>query len=225
MPDHGELWTAALEVRARDGAHVALAGALPISGLTVEKRISAEDDELAVSLRIGNPSEKPLGVQLKLHPALRIAAGARVLAPPGPAHVPDPSLSRAAGDFEWPEAVGHDGAPVRADVVPPDGPASEWVVMPDAGRRADGRCALVHPGEDWAVTLAVDPDVLPALWLFADYGGWRGLRFLLLEPATDAATGGSGDIPRLHAGQTLETTVRCRVGRADLARGICGASG
>jgi hypothetical protein len=95
-------------------------------------------------------------------------------------------------------------------VVPPPGGATEWLVMPDAGRRGDGRFGLVHDADDWAVTIAVAPTVLPTLWLFADYGGWQGSRFLILEPATDGAH-------RLAPRRALECAVRCRVGRAELA--------
>jgi hypothetical protein len=89
--------------------------------------------------------------------------------------------------------------------------------LPGAGRRGDGRFGLVHEGEDWAVTMAVDGGVLPALWLFADYGGWKGCRFLILEPATDGTR-------LLAPGQALECAVRCRLGRAALAQGILGAA-
>jgi hypothetical protein len=68
---------------------------------------------------------------------------------------------------------------------------------------------LVHEYEDWAVTFAVD-EVLPALWLFADYGGWQGFRFLILELATAGTR-------RLAPGQALECAVHCRLGRAELA--------
>lgn len=215
LPDHGDLWTAALDVVALDARSVRLAGTLPLSGLAVDKRIAVAGDEVVVELGISNPAAAALGLELKVHPALRIAAGARVLAAPGPAHVPDPALSRAAADFEWPAGTGHDGLPVRLDVVPPGGAATEWVVLPEALRRGGGRCGLVHDREDWAVTMTVDPEALPALWLFADYGGWQDSRFLLLEPAAEAAP--------LAPGQAIETAVRCRVGSAELAGAVGGA--
>jgi hypothetical protein len=68
---------------------------------------------------------------------------------------------------------------------------------------------------------ALGAEVLPAaggrITSLADYGGWQGSRFVLLEPATDGYT--------LAAGSALEAAVRCRVGTAMLANQLRGVTG
>ena len=203
LPDHGELWTTPLEVIAQDAGAVELRGTLPLTGLQVGKRVAA-GDELAVTLTLHNPGPEPVELELKLHPALRISTGARIELPAVRARVFDPAFSRAAGDFAWPVARDAAGAELRADVVPPPGDGAEALHLVPGP--AGGRCALVHDEEGWSVELTYDPAALGELWVFGDFGGWQGTRFLLLEPATGPLT--------LAPHQTFETTVRCRLGKA-----------
>ena len=76
--------------------------------------------------------------------------------------------------------------------------------------------------------LAFDPAVFPAVWLFGDYGGWRGHYFLLTEPCTSRPGSllenvAAGTVATLPAGASLETELAVRIllpGQLDMANAI-----
>jgi len=206
LADHGELWTTPLSA-AVEGRAVVLSGLLPITPLRFEKRIALTgEDSIELRYTLENIGRRRLDILFKLHPALRISPGAEIRVPAARATVADAGFSRFTGSFDWPGEAG---------VVPALDGTCEFLYLTGLAR---GACALAHRGEDWCFELRFDPQVFRSVWLFASFGGWRELEMLVLEPCTawpmslvEAAA--AGQCLRLDAGERLETTVDCRIGR------------
>ena len=122
-PDHGELSTQALEA-STDGDALVLRGELPLLGFRYERRMELAPNapELRVKYRITNVGSTPRSAFLwKLHAALAVAAGDRILCPATHAQPLDLAWSRCreSAPFEWP----HYGEVDMSLVPPPDGTA------------------------------------------------------------------------------------------------------
>jgi Domain of unknown function (DUF5107) len=209
-PDHGELWSMPFtwDVTAEGGAvTLRMWRAGVVTNTRVEKRITLRADEplLRFGHRISNDGPRPLDYIWKLHPALRVDLPARRVV------VDEGFRDRLAADaFTWPHAPTSGGGSVDVRQIPPQDAATcdfYYAVELDAGW-----CALPDSAARAGFGLVFDPSVFSTVWVFAAYGGWRGLYTAILEPCTgypyrleDAIAQGTAS--RLAAGETLETEV------------------
>lgn len=203
-PDHGELWTLALHAEEDDDALI-LSGRLPQFGLDYERRMRLEENRLICNYRLTNPTTRLRRFLWKLHAALAVQPGDRIVCPAATARPADPQWSRrkTADPFDWPVADGLDMSRIPA----PDG-STEFLFLYDL---AEGRMAL--EAKDGArFECRFDLAVFPCCWYFASHGAMDGAFTSVLEPCTtmplsvnEAAA--SGFCSRLRPGETLETTV------------------
>lgn len=213
-PDHGELWTQALTVE-REGAGMLLRGRLPLLDFAYERRMQLVpgEAELEVDYRLTNVGSLPRAFLWKLHAALRVAPGDRILCPAVRANVLDPAWSRRAtpAAFDWPHCGGMD----RSLVPAPDG-TSDFLAL--TGLSA-GRIGLLREDAGLELHIEFDRAVFPCCCFFASYGKFLGHYAVVLEPATSASPTVAGDpsAARLEPGEDLVTTVRYRVGIAGTA--------
>jgi hypothetical protein len=216
-PDHGEWWSLPFqwEITRRSDEEVTVH--LWRSGVVTTTRIDrwvtvrAGEPKLHLRYRIHNEGLRPLDFLWKLHPALAITPSARIELPQSRVLPAGFFTERLDGQpFTWPEARGADGQPVDMRAVPP--PTSQTTDFYYATELAAGWCALTDGESGVGFGLAFDPRVFRSIWVFAPYGGWRGLYALLLEPCTgypyqlDAAVA-QGSASRLAPGAALETEV------------------
>ena len=119
LPDHGELWTSSLDYQIESESLV-VSGKLSRSGLEYQRTMALAKDEPRIDLqyRIKNTLNKPLPLLWKLHAALRIAEGDRVVCPAAKARPADLEYSRWTSDepFDWPHVEG-DRAEYRSTKV------------------------------------------------------------------------------------------------------------
>ena len=206
-PDHGERWTAALGWSI-GGSTLVLAGHLPLCGLEYERRLSLREDEPAIdaSYRITNTTSERLEFLWKLHAALNIDAGDRIICPARTARVVDTEWSRwsSTEPFTWPHVEGQ-----RADIVPPKDGTMDFLFIYDL---EEGRIAWRRDSQDLTFEYRFDPEVFPYAWYFASYGGFDGHYMAILEPCTtmplsvnDASQLGQCSV--LESGAAIETTV------------------
>ncbi len=203
-PDHGELWTLALD-DALDGDALVLSGRLPLFGLDYRRRVRLEGNRMTCDYRIVNGTGAERRFLWKLHAALAVHPGDRILCPAGTARAADPEWSRrtSAVPFRWPDAGGLDMSVVPA----PDG-TTEFLYLYDL---ATGTMGL--QAQDGArLECRFDLEVFPCCWYFASHGGLEGAYTAVLEPCTtmpisvnDAAR--EGFCSRLQPGEALTTTV------------------
>lgn len=212
-PDHGELWTTALDW-ACEGHRLKLRGTLPLSGLSYEREMALRADGpwLDFTYRLSNLTAQPRHFLWKLHAALNVAPGDWVDCPARKAQVVDLAWSRyhTLAPFDWPRLEGQE-----AHVIPaPDGTIDFFYLFD----LAEGRLAWWRPSEGLRFAYHFDLKVFPYAWLFASYGGFNGHYTVILEPCTamplsvkEAAA--KGQCSRLEPGETLETRVSLWAGR------------
>jgi galactose mutarotase-like enzyme len=207
-PDHGELWTQSLAVR-KEGEALVLSGDLPLLGFHYERRMELVPDapELRVSYRIENRSGRPRSFLWKLHAALAVAPGDRIVCPAITARPLDLAWSRCREmkPFAWP----HEGD-LDMSLVPALDGTAEFLALTGL---AAGTIGLRRAATGTELRIEFDRTVFPWCWLFASYGKLLGHHTVVLEPATSAeSTVHQARRPaRLAAGQSLTTEVCYRV--------------
>lgn len=178
-PDHGELWTANLDfTKAHDA--ITVRGLLPLSGLFYEKELMLSSDQPMIQLRyrIVNQSGKKRQFLWKLHAALQIAAGDRLLSPAKKAKAVYANSSRFKNmePFAWPMIEG-----VDASVVPEKDKSMDFFYLYDS---SIGEMSLLSNNGGHRFAYQYDTKVFPYQWYFASYGQFMNHYTAILEPAS-----------------------------------------
>ena len=211
-PDHGEMWTMALDYRI-DGETLVLTGSLPIFGLQYERRMTLRTDGSYIDLdyHIKNVTGERRDFLWKLHAALNIEPGDLIVCPAGTARVPDLEYSRweNQGPFTWPEIEGQ-----RADTIPERDGTMDFLYLYDLER---GQIAWESSSKGVTFVYEYDKDIWPYAWLFASYGGFDGHYMAILEPCTTMPISVNeaaklGQCSALEAGEAIKTRVSIYVG-------------
>ena len=216
--DHGDLWIGPwdwqIEEDTADRVTVWLSRYSASLPCLMEKWVTLRRDEPVVTLRQRLTNHGPCSVRFlwDVHIAQAVEPGSRVYLPTPSLTVEKPYLGRAGNNVaacSWPLHVDDNGIEHDLSRTPPAGDITEFFW---ADPLREGWCATYHPSVGIGLGLAFDQTVFPTVWLFADYGGWRGHYFLLTEPCTsppgslaDAVARGSAT--ELAAGETLETQI------------------
>ena len=211
-PDHGELWTLALNHRL-EGDALVLHGTLPLTGLQYERKMTLRPDSPHIDFdyRIENPTGERREFLWKLHAALKIGAGDVIQSSARTARVVDREWSRWDSEepFEWPEINGN-----RADQIPPYNGTMDFFYLYDL---EEGRMAWVQGDGPLTFAYTWDKKVFPYAWLFASFGGFDEHYVAILEPCTtmplsvnEAARLSQCSI--LEPGQSIETRVTIYAG-------------
>jgi hypothetical protein len=201
-PDHGELWTLALQAEERGDALI-LSGRLPLFGLDYRRTMSLEANRLICRYEIVNRSGAERQFMWKMHAAIAVRPGDRVVCPAATAQAADVEWSRrkSASPFRWPVADGFDMSVVPA----PDG-TTEFLCLNGIGGGSMG----IESADGAAITCSFDPAVFPCCVYFASHGAMSGAYTAVLEPCTAMplsvnAAARSGLCSRLKDGESLAT--------------------
>jgi len=220
-PDHGEIWSIEWDWTAEsdgDSAAVRLWCETPISAFRVEKRLLLRGGRptLEASYRLTNAGGAEFPFLFKIHPALRVPAGARIDFPPMTVELEPAwlaSLTGAPPRFAWPHAETGEGRLDLRKTPPPEARQAWFFYGTDY---SEGWCAITDVASRLTCGLLFSPQVFTSCWLFASFGAWRNHRVAILEPATahpmemEKAIA-RGSAPTLAAGASLEATVALRV--------------
>ena len=216
LPDHGELWNAPLSVVSQDEQSLLLRRECRSVPARFEKRIALAGAGLVLDYRITNASREPFHFLFKLHPAMDVQAGDRILLPGGRVNPVDQEFGTrfARGPAAWPQVPDREGRPFDLSLVPPRSSAArEFVYVSDLPA---GWCGIERAGGRERIIFEFPLEVLPFCWLFMTFGGWRDYYTVVLEPCTNmpkdlGAAVAAGQCARLDAGGTLECAVTIRV--------------
>lgn len=213
-PDHGELWTTALKVLSITDTDIRLEGSLPLSGLKYCKTIRLEQGSpfVAIDYKISNASDSARHFLWKLHAALRLEEGDRIVSSARYGQVVDPAYSRFPQQevsFKWPLVDA-----VDVSIVPAKTDAMDFFYLFDT---ATGEMKLENNQDHTCFAYLYDTAIFPYQWLFASYGGFLGHYTAILEPCTNMPIGLNDAIARkqsalLQPGQSIETTVKIFAG-------------
>lgn len=212
--DHGELWTKSLQCTSHHRG-ITLTGELELAGLQYEKCISLHPTNGTIDLDyvITNTHPTPNPILWKLHAAMQVHAGDRIICPAKQGELLDPDFAnRRHGPvrFAWPHWESD-----RMDIVPPiTSQRREFFFLSDCER------GLMRIESDEANTFfeyRYDHSVFPYGWIFATYGGWNGLYTAVLEPCTTIPHVLSQSIAKqtckvLQPGEEIRTRVTIDVG-------------
>jgi hypothetical protein len=211
-PDHGELWTTPLDYQVREN-EITVYGKLKLSGLHYQKAISLDASKPVMHLRyqIKNESGSTRNFMWKLHAALIIEAGDRLVSSAAHAKVVDPAYSRFHNmdEFKWPLIENTD-----AGIVPQKNNSVDFFYLYDLQSphmqliSQDGRCSFGY---------TYDPEVFPFQWYFASYGGFLDHYTAVLEPCSSMPLSVNEakerkQCTKLEPGETLQTSVQIFAG-------------
>ena len=205
LPDHGEWWNRSWTADVVEDTAERIAVRLRLDARSVnaacEKIVSLEAGAKTVHVRyrIENREDSPLRFMLKQHLAAAVRPGDRLELPGGTVHRVDPAFSTLVKESPaaWSDFV-----------LPPAGRDKDFIYVADlsagwAGiRRPDGA----------ALRMKFDLKTFPHCWFFMDFGGWRGLYTVVVEPCTNwpkdlAEAAAAGRCASLPPGGALETAV------------------
>jgi hypothetical protein len=209
-PDHGELWTTKLQHEIQ-GETIKVFGTLLLSGLHYSKTISLDDSSVRLDYVIENNSGAQRHFLWKLHAALNIGAGDRLITSAKHGKVVDPAYSRFKKElepFKWPYIENTD-----ASVIPAKNGTMDFLYLYDTSK---GEMQLLN-NQEQLFSYNYDKNVFPYEWLFASYGGFLDHYTAILEPCTNMpiSVNEAKDMKqcaKLEPGGSLKTTVRIFAG-------------
>lgn len=212
-PDHGELWTTALAPTLNEEC-IKLQATLPVSGLFYQKtiRLDKNHPQIITEYVIRNDSERPRSFLWKLHAALKVGEGDRIVCQAKNGQVVDPAYSRFSqiAPFLWPDVEG-----THASRLPGRNDSMDFFYLYDLN---EGEVSWESAEGNYRFGYTFDTHVFPYVWLFASYGGFLDHHTAILEPCTtmpisvnEAAELGKCSV--LQPGQEIRTTVTIFAGK------------
>jgi hypothetical protein len=191
VPDHGELWTLPWEYRivheTAEEVCIHLWVETSVFAVRVDKWITLKAGQSMLHFRhsIHNKGVISMPYLWKLHVALVVDENSRIDLPARTVQIEDfgpTRLGRVGVSYTWPYAEDETG--IMQDMrrtLPITAAKNEFQYATEMDA---GWCALTQVQEQIGFGLSYDLDVLPSCWLFATYGGWRGLNTVVLEPCS-----------------------------------------
>src|SRR5215471_9826042 len=176
-PDHGELWTTSLNYEIKEDRLI-LSGILSLSKLFYQKTIALDDDSIKLWYKIKNTSGESRHFLWKLHAALQIHQGDKLLTSSKKGRVVDTEYSRFSclEEFEWPTIEG-----VDASVIPAKNYTMDFFYLYDI---AKGEMELLSGDASHVFRYSYDKNIFPYQWYFASYGKFLDHYTVILEPCT-----------------------------------------
>jgi hypothetical protein len=179
-PDHGELWTTRLQHQVMEHS-IRVYGQLSLSKLEYSKTVSLNEHapEINLSYTIKNSSGERRNFMWKMHAALNIQAGDKLITTAKKAKVADPEYSRFKkenNEFYWPHIENTD-----ASIIPAKNGTMDFFYLFDT---PSGEMQLLSEGGH-LFSYSYGTTVFPYQWLFASYGGFLNHYTAILEPCTN----------------------------------------
>ena len=177
-PDHGELWTTPLQCDVEDDK-VSVYGNLKLSELYYRKDVNLDANAPIINLtyKIKNESNAKRNFLWKLHAALFIEVGDKLVTTAQKAMVGDPDYSRFTNldEFRWPLIENTD-----ASIVPPKNNSMDFFYLYDIEQ---SEMKFLSGKDNHLFSYSYDKKVFPYQWYFASYGGFLNHYTVILEPS------------------------------------------
>lgn len=178
-PDHGELWVTELNYKI-EKEKLLLSGTLSLSKLFYQKIVELDNNSPSIKLsyKIKNISNETRRFLWKLHAALLIREGDKLITSAKNAKVVDAAYSRFSKPekFEWSMIEG-----VDASVIPSKNNTMDFFYLYDA---PTGEMELLSADESNVFRYSYDKNIFPYQWYFASYGKFLNHYTAVLEPCT-----------------------------------------
>ena len=178
-PDHGELWTTPLEYEIKKDS-IAVFGKLKLSSLYYKKTVTLDAKAPLIHLhyKIKNESGYQRNFLWKLHAALSIKEGDKIVTTAQKAKVVDPAYSRFSNlnEFDWPVIECID-----ASIVPVKNNSTDFFYLYDIEQP---EMKFLSDKDKHLFSYQYDKKVFPYQWYFASYGGFLNHYTVILEPCS-----------------------------------------
>jgi hypothetical protein len=221
LPDHGEWWASPWKiVEQYEGAEPGLRLTSRMSVMQVscskEFRLLADGATLAVRYAIRSEERLPFHFLFKQHLPIRLTPDCKLRLPGGRARAVDASFGSrlsTTDEFEWPHAPGREGVADFRDLPAESSRQQEFLYVREL---PEPWCGVDDPRQAASIRMRFDFTILPYVWLFLTYGGWRGHYTAVLEPCTNlpkdlTEAARLGQSARLEPGQEFATGVSVTV--------------
>jgi hypothetical protein len=221
LPDHGEWWATAWSVVEKVGGlepRLTLTARMSVVRATCTKefRLSADGTMLVIRYRIRSEERQPFHFLFKQHLPIKIAPECMLQLSGGAVRAVDPSFGTIvtnAEEFAWPHAPTKGRCADLRQIPAKPGRHQEFLYV----RNLPGPwCGVDDMKCRASIRMCFESEVLPYVWLFLTYGGWRGYYTAVLEPCTNCPKDLSeavrlGQSARLEHGQEFATQVSVRL--------------
>lgn len=216
FPNNGELRSLNWQVKdfLSDDARpeVCLIAYAPISPIKATKTVSLVGQEVHLHFEIESQSPLPVDFLWGTHPSFAVKAGTRLIIPARTGIVgqsSDASLGVAGEHYPWP-LLKHEDEVTDMSIVPDI--AAGIACGHYATDLEDGWFAVETDGT--GILFEFPVKTCPCLWLWLDYGGWRGYYNVVVEPWTGYPVNleqafKDGRASCLSPGAKFAVTVRC----------------
>jgi len=219
LPDHGEWWNLPWNSTIENESAERVVIRMTRGGVTTptlwQKSIEVVAGRPSVNIhyQIENTGTTALSVLFKQHLPVEIDHRHRVELPGGTVVPVDLGFSGrigADGTYQWPNAAGPAGRTVDLSVPPPPTETTqEFVYVRDL---PEPWCGVLDEATGARLRLHFDAAQFRYVWLFMSFGGWQGIRTVVLEPCTNmpkdlALAKQLGQCATIPAGSTLTTSV------------------
>lgn len=197
LVDHGELWSRPWQLIEHTDSGMQLSLLCRTVPVSVEKRITLEPyvpalsgqtaARIKLSYSIRNLSDRTLPFLFKLHPAIPVEPGDRILMPRAVLEPVEPSFSSIAGvpgPSEYPFVRNESGGKTRMDLVPSSWEKPQQEFLYSSGLH-EPWCGVHNVRTSTTLRIDFNPEEIPFVWLFMSYGLWRGHTVVMPEPCTN----------------------------------------
>ena len=192
LSDHGDVWSQSWnwKIEENDGHTICIhmiteSYSLPGS---FERWITINEDSSCFSLRYRIQSNASTDRRFlwKLHPAIALAQEDRIELPGGyiwPVDLKFSTLLAEGGPFEWPMAKGKTAEFVDLSNIPSRHEYhKEFVYVTDLPA---GWCGIFNKSSGARLRIHFPLKTFKSVWLFLEYGAWKGYHTVVLEPCTN----------------------------------------
>jgi len=192
LPDHGDIWSQPWnwEIEENNGKTVRLYMVTESHSLpgSYERWITINGDSphFFLHYRIQNHANGKRRFLWKLHPAIGVTPEDRIELPGGnirPVDLQFSTMIAEKGPFEWPMAKGKIEELVDVSRVPSSQEChKEFVYITEL---SEGWCGIVNEKSGARLRVHFPLEIFKTVWLFLEYGAWKGYRTVVLEPCTN----------------------------------------
>lgn len=198
LPDHGEIWTAGMEVDEADNRSVRMHTFGKTFPFRYDKEISLRANRVRERITVTNLGEEPFPGIWVCHCLMRLEPDTRFEFPEESGRI------ECLPGCSWPPEGGAPASLRELRPVPPPGTMMKFYFRDPVKK---GQCVAVYPRSGIRAVLRFSPEQLPYLGFWITNGGYRGEANFAFEPAsgyydTLEKAAASGTLPMIAPGQS-----------------------
>lgn len=186
LPDHGEFWSAAMQIENTSPQHVILTKKCTTYPVLFEKKIQLTQNGFTIFYQFNNQSNQTIDYLFKLHPSMRLETDDQLIMPKSRFKMVDPSFSNVLGQneiFAWPLGKNKNNETVDVSkILSIQSKMQEFIYCFDL---EEGYCGYKRKRTGKTFLIEFPIEHFRFCWFFMSFGGWRDYYTVVLEPCTN----------------------------------------